>query len=214
MPEQYAAAAGAAKNTNLTLDEMSNAADGSWRQGKWADKEQGAREGLQAVAKTLGIASPDLDKSVASYQDFVKLAGNVSRQAAHETSSRVGVQEMQLINKSLPNPEMSEGGFKVVASQLKGLNDFAIAKQQAASIFRRANGGSLGPANGNGPDFEETWNNSASPAAFVAHRLYSENPQQFQAMVKNMSGAPGGATALKNLKAQMQWADMNGLFRE
>lgn len=210
VPAQLDAAATSAKTTNTTLDQMATASD-SWRMGKWADKEEAAREGLQAVAKSLGVNTPDLDHKLADYQDFAKLSGNILRQASHDTSSRVGVQEMQLISKSLPNPEMSEGGFKAVATQLKGINDFAIAKQQAAADWRSANGGSLGP-NKSGKDFQATWNGNASPAAFVLHRMQQENPQALQNLVSVMSKTPEGLAALKNMKTQMTWANDQGLF--
>lgn len=209
VPAQLDAAATSAKATNATLDQMQQASD-SWRMGKWADKEETAREGLQAVAKTLGINTPGLDKPIADYQDFAKLSGQILRQASHETSSRVGVMEMQLISKSLPSPEMSEGGFKQVATQMKGLNDFAIAKQQAAANWKAANG-SLA-AEKSGKDFQSTWNANASPAAFVLHRMQQENPQGLQNLVSTMSKTAEGREALKNMKSQMQWANNAGLF--
>jgi hypothetical protein len=210
VPAQLDAAATAAKTTNTTLDQMSAASD-TWRQGKWADKEQGAREGLQAIAKTLGVNTPDLDRKIGDYQDFVKQSGQILRQASHDTSSRVGVQEMQLIAKSLPNPEMSEGGFKQVATQLKGFNDFAIAKQQAAADWKATNGGSLGP-NRSGKDFQAAWNANASPAAFVLHRMQQENPAALQNLIGTMSKTAEGKEALKNMKSQMTWANDQGLF--
>jgi hypothetical protein len=210
VPEELDKAATAAKTTNATLDQMAISSDG-WRMGKWADVQQKAQEGLQAVAKSLGVNTPGLDDKIANYQDFAKLSGNILRQASHDTSSRVGVQEMQLISKSLPNPEMSEGGFKAVATQLKGLNDFAIAKQQAAADWKAANGGSLG-SNKSGKDFQASWNASASPAAFVLHRMQQENPAGLQNLVSTMSKTPEGIAALKNMKSQMQWANDQGLF--
>jgi hypothetical protein len=83
LPAKLDADATAAKNVNQTLDEIGTAAEG-WLQGKWADHEQSLRESLQAVAKTLGVNTPDLDTATGNYQDFVKLVGNVSRQAAHD----------------------------------------------------------------------------------------------------------------------------------
>lgn len=210
VPEELDKAASSAKITNTTLDNMATASD-SWRMGKWADKEEEAREGLQAITKSLGINTPGLDKPIADYQDFAKLSGNILRQASHETSSRVGVQEMQLISKSLPNPEMSEGGFKQVATQLKGINDFAIAKQQAAANWKATNGNSLG-ADKSGKDFQSTWNANASPAAFVLHRMQQENPAALQNLVSTMSKTPEGRDALKNMKTQMTWANDQGLF--
>lgn len=210
LPEEFDKAASGAKMTNATLDEMANSSE-SWRMGKWADHEQSAKEGLQAIAKTFGVNTPGLDKPIADYQDFAKLSGNILRQASHDTSSRVGVQEMSLISKSLPNPEMSADGFKQVASQLKGFNDFAIAKQQAASVWKSANGNSLGP-NKSGQDFQAAWNANASPAAFVMHRMEQENPQTVNNLISAMRKTPEGVAALKNISSQTRWASENGLF--
>jgi hypothetical protein len=210
VPAELDKAATAAKTTNTTLDNMAAASD-SWRMGKWADKEESVREGLQAVAQSLGVKTPGLDNKIADYQDFVKQSGQILRQASHDTSSRVGVQEMQLISKSLPNPELSEGGFKQVATQMKGLNDFAIAKQQAAADWKAKNGGSLGPDKG-GKDFQASWNAQASPAAFILHRMQVENPAMLQNLIGTMSKTPEGKEALKNMKTQLQWANDQGLF--
>jgi hypothetical protein len=217
IPGKLDDAAASAKLQNNTLDEMATADNGSWTSGKWAPQAESFREGLQSVAKGLGVNTPGLDQAVGSYQDFVKLAGNISRQASRETGgSNVGVEEMQLINKSLPSPETSDQGFRIIAPQLKGLNDFKIAQQQAAGTWKGAYG-TLGP-NPNAPpgpnnqDFMTTWNNNSSPAAFVTHRMQVENPQAFNAMVATMAKAPGGTQAIKNLIAQMKWANQYGLF--
>jgi hypothetical protein len=216
LPEELDKAATAAKTMNTTLDEMGTASEG-WRMGKWATSQENAREGLQAIAKNLNdrgfkIDTSDLDKSIANYQDFAKLSGNILRQASHDTSSRVGVQEMQLISKSLPNPEMSEGGFKQIATQLKGINDFAIAKQQAAADWKATNNGSLGVNKPGGKDFQSTWNAQASPAAFVIHRMQQENPAGLQNLISTMSKTEEGKVALKNMRSQLQTANDNGWF--
>jgi hypothetical protein len=210
LPDELDKSATAAKATNATLDQMAASTDG-WRMGKWADKEEGVRESLQAVAKTLGVNTPELDKQIAGYQDVAKLGGGIVRQAAHDLGGRPGVQELQLISKYLPNPELSPDGFKLIAPQLKGLNDMAIAKQQASADWRAANGNSLGP-NKSGKDFQASWNANASPAAFVLHRMQQENPAALQNLIGTMSKTPEGKSALQNMKSQMTWANDNGLF--
>lgn len=213
LPAQLDTAASSAKRMNTTLDEVTQAANGSWQSGKWAPAAENLREGLQSVANGLGIQTPGLDKSISSYQDFVKMAGNISRAAAHETSSQVGVQEMELINKSLPSPEVSDGGIKLIVPQMKGLNDFSIAKQQAASAFRSENGGSLGPSpKYGGNDFQTFWNANASPAAFVLHRMAQDNPQGARDLLMTMKSEPNGTKALKNIADQTRWAHDAGLL--
>jgi len=206
LPAKLADAASSGKLQNNTLDEMQTAAEG-FRMGWGAQSVQDAKSILQGLSQMVGVQPPDMTNSVGSYQDFLKLAGNISRQASHETSSRVGVQEMTLINKSLPSPEMSPDGFRLVASQIKGQNDFSIAKQQAAGQWAASHGNSLA-------GFETDWNKNTSPAAFVFTRMSHENPVIYNQMVSNMGAQPGGKTVLKNIKGEMTWANQNGLLGE
>jgi hypothetical protein len=210
LPDELDKAATAAKTTNTTLDEMGTAAQ-NFRLGKWSDHEQSLRESLQAVATTLGVKNPALEQATGSYQDLAKLSGQVVRQAARELGSRTGVQELQMITKTNPNAEMTEDGFKTAITQMKGLNDFTVAKQQAAADWKATNGNSLGP-NKSGKDFQAAWNASASPAAFVLHRMQQENPAGLQNLIATMSKTPEGKAALQNMKTQMTWANDQGLF--
>jgi hypothetical protein len=211
LPEEFDKAATTAKATNATLDQMAASSDG-WRMGKWADKEEGVRESLQAVAKTLGVNTPELDQKIAGFQDVSKLGGQIVRQAAHELGGRPGVQELQLLSKYLPGPELSEGGFKIIAPQLKGMNDMAIAKQDAAASWKVANG-TLGPDK-SGKDFQATWNAKASPAAFVLQRMRDENPAALQNMISSMSKTAEGKAALKAMQAQWNTANDNGWLKK
>jgi hypothetical protein len=210
LPEELDKAATTAKTTNATLDEMSAAAE-NFRMGKWSDHEQSLREMMQAAATTLGVKNPALEQATASYQDLGKLGGQVVRQAAHDLGSRTGVQELQMITKTNPNAQMTEGGFKTVVAQMKGLNDFQIAKQQAAAAWKASNGNSLGPSK-SGQDFQAAWNANASPAAFVLHRMEQENPQGVNNLISTMQKTPEGRAALKNIAAQSHWAESNGLL--
>jgi hypothetical protein len=216
LPGQLDEAASAAKATNQVLDQLQQAANGSWQPGKWAPVAENVREIEQSVGKTLGLDTDKLglDQPIANYQDFVKTAGNLLRAAAHETSSRVGVMEMQLIQKSLPGPEVSDGGLNLIIPQMKGLSDFTIAKQQANAGWRAANNGSSGPMpKSGGDDFQAYWNKNASPAAFVFDRMLKDNPEGAKALAAKMATAPGGAQAIQNLKMQIKWAKDAGLIQ-
>jgi hypothetical protein len=177
----------------------------NFRMGWGAETQNHAIGMLQGIGQMLGLDTSGIDKQVGSYQDFVKLSGGFLRQAAHETSSRVGVQEMQLISRSLPSPEMSPDGFGLIAPQIKALGDMSMAKQQAGSAWAQSHGGSYA-------GFETDWNKNVSPAAFVFHRMNTENPAAFQTMVSNMAATPGGKAALKNIRDEVSWANSNGLF--
>ena len=204
LPGKLADTANAAKLQNSMLDEMQSAAS-NFRMGWGADTQQHAVSMLQGLGQMLGIDTTGIDKQVGSYQDFVKLSGGFLRQAAHETSSRVGVQEMQLISRSLPSPEMSPDGFGLIAPQIKAINDMSVAKQQAGQAWADSHNHSYA-------GFESDWNKNTSPAAFVFHRMAAENPQAFQTMVSNMSATPGGKAAMKHIRDEVTWANSNGLF--
>lgn len=213
LPAQLDSAADAAKTMNANLDEMEQTSK-SWTPGKWASVAEEAREGLQSVAKGLGVNTPELDQKVGDFQSFNKLAYNLPRQAARELGSRTGVQELQLLGKSFPGPEMSGGGMGIVIPQLKGLNDFTVAKQQAAGIWKGANNNSLGPlASADNKDFQTFWNDHASPVAFIVHRMSQQNPAALQAALTRMKDIPGGTQALNNIIQQTKWASEAGLLK-
>lgn len=213
LPGQLDKDASGAKDLITNIEEMQHHV-GTWQMGKWADQEENAREGGQSIAHFFGINTPEWDQKIADFQAFNKLAANLPRAAAKELGSRTGIQELNLLGKSFPAPTTSEGGFEVIAPQLKGLADFKVAKQQAANQWRAANGNSVGPASfAGGKDFQTVWNENASPTAFVIHRMAQENPRALQAALARMKSQPGGQVALDNIIKQTKWAADAGLLQ-
>jgi hypothetical protein len=186
---------------NFLLDQMRNESQ-SWRMGKFADFEGSARAYLQAFGTQFNLKTPDLDKQLGDFQSFVKNAGNLTRTATRSVSSRAGVQEMQLIQSSLPSPEMSGRGFNQVADQLQSVNDFSIAKQTAAQQWRDSHQGTL-------EGFNIDFNSKVGPAAFLIHRMDADSLQQ---MAANMQKTPDGRAALKRLMDQVSYAQANKYF--
>ena len=118
-----------------------------------------------------------------------------------------------MITKTNPNPEMTEGGFKTVVAQMKGLNDGTIAKQRAAADWK-AQYGTLGPTKETGgKDFQADWNKNAGPGAFVLHRMMLENPAELDNLISTMKKSPAGREAIENLTAQTKWIQDHGLFK-
>lgn len=212
LPAALDAGANTAKTANTILGEMLQRVDGSWQPGKWAPVAEDAREALQSAGKFLGWDTSSLDQPIASYQDYAKLAGNLVRTAAHEVGSRTGVQEMGMIQKVMPSTETSDGGIHLVGNQMMGMNDFAIAKQQAAGGWRQANNNSAGPMTKGGPDFQTYWNDNMSPAAFVFHRMLTENPAEANALISRMVAQPGGRATLESIHKEMTLAEQAGLM--
>jgi hypothetical protein len=101
----------------------------------------------------LRLIDPSYNGQVASYEDFVKNAGSLTRQA---------VQEFNLIQNTLPNPDMSPIGLRRVQNELIGLSDYRIAKSQAQAQWEQQHGGP-----GNVTGFETYFQRAASPYVFI-----------------------------------------------
>jgi hypothetical protein len=110
----------------------------------------------------LRLIDPSYNGQVASYEDFVKNAGSLTRQAVKEVSSRAAVQEFNLIQNTLPNPDMSPIGLRRVQNELIGLSDYRIAKSQAQAQWEQQHGGP-----GNVTGFETYFQRAASPYVFI-----------------------------------------------
>jgi hypothetical protein len=157
----------------------------------------------QQAASFLRLIDPSFTGQVASYEDFTKNAGQLTRQAVKETSPRAAVQEFKLISAALPNPEMSPVGLGRVINEYMGLNDYRVAKAQAQQIWEQQHGGP-----GNVTGFETHWQGAVSPYAFVAMRM---EPGDLKAMLSHVASQKGGAEELARLRAQMNYIDQNGL---
>ena len=140
--------------------------------------------------------------SVASYEDFTKNAGTLTRQAVHDTSPRAAVQEFKLIGAALPNPEMSPIGLRRVLGEYQGLNDYRIAKAQAQAAWEQQHGV------GNVTGFETDWQGKVSPYAFIAIRM---QPDDLQAMLTQVARTKAGQDELTHLNQQMQFIKNSGL---
>ena len=204
LPGKLAAAADSAKLQSNLVDQMMNAGE-QFRMGWGADAQQNFRKKLLAVAGALNVDPGNVKEQTAGFEDFNKLAGQLTRQSIKDTgSNRAGIQEMQLVSGTLPSPEMTSEGFKTVAGQLKGLADFTLAKQQAGDAWLNAKGTMNG--------FEADWNKNATPAAFVLARLQSDQPELFQTALAQLSATPAGRNVLAHVKASRAWGKAQGLF--
>lgn len=129
-------------------------------------------------------------QSVGDYQDTVKNFGELTRAAVQATSPRASYQEFNNIMKTLPGGDMSDQGKRMIFDQMQGLNDWAIAKNQAAAHLS----GRENPA-----AFEARWA-SIDPEAFIVRRM---SPQDFKEFAGRMSQTEAGRAELKNIASQM-----------
>lgn len=191
--------ADAAVKSNNDWDNM-RADSQTWQQGKFADSIGDAKSYLASMANQFGLSAPEYTQSVADWTAFNKSAGGLLRDAAHAVSSRVGVQEMQLIGKSLPTDETSAKGFGQIADQMQGVNDFVIAKNAAATNYSGANKA----------QFESQFDQNVSPVAFIVNRM---SPDDYATFANNLKKTDAGKQELNKIVNSMQFADKAGLFQ-
>lgn len=191
LPE-LAAKADNAKQANFTLDQM-KAESESWRMGRGGNALMSAQQMMKPLANKFGYTG--FDKPIADFEAFQKNAGVLTRQAVKEVSSRAAVQEFQMIQDQLPSANMTRGGFNQIADQFQAVNDYAIAKHQAAQAWRDATGSM--------DKFDTEWNKNISPAAFLVSRL---SPENLGALKTNLERTAEGRATLQSLTKQLQWA--------
>src|SRR5262249_50683678 len=133
-----------------------------------------------------------------------KNAMSLVAQATRAVSPRAAVQEMQMIREALPGSHTSAGGLKLIFDQLSAVNDFHVAKNQAADAWR-------GNLNGTLAGFEAAWNQSMSPFGFLAHRLSNED---YAAMAANLQKTPEGRALMGRIQNEVAVATQLGLFQQ
>jgi hypothetical protein len=125
--------ANAAKQQNFLLDQLKTESQGwSAGMGPFAPHLADAQRWAQQIFPD----APDLAKSIGNYQAFNKNAMEIVRVQVRNTSSRASTQEFQMIQQTLPGASMSRPAFDQITDQLGSLNDYKLAKQQAASTWR------------------------------------------------------------------------------
>jgi hypothetical protein len=186
-----------AQQSRATLLNMANEA-GNFVQGPFATHAQEA-------ARYLRLINPSFNDQVSSYEDFVKNAGALTRTAVREVSSRAAVQEFNLIQNSLPNPEMSPIGLRRVQNEMIGLTDYRIAKAQAQAQWEQTHGG---PGNVGG--FETYFQRAASPYAFIVARM---DPADRKEMIAKLQGSADGRRELARVTEQLNDLKQAGLVQ-
>lgn len=197
--EQNIAAGGAAQMQQASLMAMKADAPNFYT-GPFADHVQQARSLLRFMAP-----DSDIPNEVASYEDFNKNSGLLVRQAVHDQSPRAAVQEFRLITSQLPNNEMSPMGLNRTINEFMGLNDYRIAKSAAQQQWEQRQG-SNGPGDVSG--FENNWQNTVSPYAFIVARM---EPADRQKLFAQVSQTKGGQAELDHLTEQVRYIQSSGL---
>jgi hypothetical protein len=189
-----------AVNAQFTIDQMRRESGNGagWTPARFADW----KGGIQSVLNGVGLSGSETDNALANYQSFEKNAMSLVTQATRAVSPRAAVQEMQMIREALPGSHTSAGGLKLIFDQLSAVNDFNVAKNQAAEARRPAHGGTLA-------GFESAWNESVSPFAFLAKRMSNED---FAGMAANLQKSPEGRALLTRIQNEVVTTNKLGLY--
>lgn len=161
----------------------------------WLD---GVRRQINAAAGKEIMGAPD--KSVGDWQAFNKNMGDLVRTAVRDTSGRAAFQEFQMIARNLPSDEMSDQGKRNMFDTLQGINDWYIAKSNAA-----------GSLTGHEPPnkFDSNWGNQVSPEVFILNRM---SPQDQRVFVTHASQTPEGRALLGTIKQERAALIQQGLL--
>ncbi len=157
--------------------------------------------------KVARLVNPAYDDTVAARESFQKNGGQLIRQATRELSPRAAYQEVQFVQSTLPNQDMSPKGLSMVIGELQGQSDYQIAKAKAQSAWEGNHGG-LGHVEG----FENDWQSNApvTPYTFIVNRM--DQPAR-QALFAKWNGTAEGRQELQKMRTQAQYATANGLFQ-
>jgi hypothetical protein len=201
--EQLDKDAEAAQQNNFLLDNMRREST-TWNLGKFADVKNNALAYLQGFANTFGIPTTGMDQRIGDFQAFNKSGIELVRQAVRQTSARAAYQEFQIIAGALPNAEMSPKAFSQIADQMQGVGDYRIAMQSAAQSWRSTHNGTL-------DGFQQAWNQSITPAAFLVHRMSGDD---LATMTANLQKTAEGRGTLAKLQQEIATAQHLGLFND
>lgn len=196
--EKYSAglndAAKSAVGNNFLIDQMRSESQ-TWRPGWGAGQINNAKAAIQGLAQMANVATPNLDAQVADAQAFRKNAVELTRQVVKQTSSRAALQEFTILQNAQPNEDMSKGGLNQIMNQYQSINDYTIAKQQAAQAWRQTHDGTL-------QGFDPAFNQSVTPSVFWAIRTLAESPDEYKAVASRLSQTDAGRGLLSSINKQ------------
>ena len=174
--------------------------------GKGANTAGAIKQWMQAAGQLPGVG-PGIKKIIGDYSDPVaafealqKNAGQLTRATLKDAEGKAA-SEYAMIQKQLPNAELSPGGLKLITAQMTAPEDYKQAKLQAADKWRASHNGTI-------DGFASDWNKNIGPGAFLFGRL---PPNEQTGLVERLKKTPAGMEALQSLRSQMKWAHENGL---
>lgn len=173
-----------------------------------------------SVAHLFGITDsqmPSLTQKVGNTAALIKNSMSLTMNVAKETSSRMAVQEVQMVQSAQPNLSMPNHGYQIVTDQLSGLAQYKIARSQAfskwhASLSQADPGARVSQINAG---FDAQFNQRITPMAFIANQwMQSPEGQQYmgQYLQYLQKQGPGGQAEIGRLRNQLAYGEQTGLF--
>jgi hypothetical protein len=129
--------ADAAVNTNYSIDQMLQAAQGA-QIGPAAPYRQAFEKWAGAIGGMFGIPPP---KELTSYQEVQKYANKVAFDATTRMGSREAAQIVRLQMESNPNASLTQQAFIDLNHGMKAMNNYVFAKNSTLASQTEANGG-------------------------------------------------------------------------
>ena len=168
--QEFNASADTARKQIALYNEMSVSLSKMGATGAWRD----VTLPLAHIANYFGF-TPGNITTAAEFQKYrVQLVGAATR----EVSPRASSQEMEFLAKQVPGYNMPGTAPRILLSQLRGLSQYQVVKNNAFTTYLQLIGGRQGGAfGGTGMGFSKWWvNHGPSPSAIVLASTLSGLP--------------------------------------
>jgi hypothetical protein len=118
-----------------------------------------AKAAAQSWLAALGWATPDAEKALSSWQEFSKIATQLSTSQARQLGAREAASVINMVVKNNPNASMTPRAIGDMLGGMKAMNDYVVAKNQAKEAWRSQRGTVDG--------FDAAWQREHPPQTFL-----------------------------------------------
>ncbi|WP_456305436.1 hypothetical protein, partial [Gluconacetobacter diazotrophicus] len=187
-----------AQRNNGILTQMNHEVDaGTWTPDKYSSVRLGLWKSLNALRSMAGMEPLE---GVGDQEAYVKNSVQLLGGFVHQYNPQGGAHVTEAMSSGIPNDTMSKSGIKAVNSELMGLNDWVIAKNNFAADYQ-----------GNAAQFQRDWNNVAGdPTPFIMSRM--EKPQM-DVFAAQMNRTKEGRQEFQSLVGRMIQLETSGLIK-
>jgi hypothetical protein len=210
------------QEAELSLSQMQNMKfeGADIQKDNFAPYRQDFRTSLLALGHSFGFSDSDMSSIADTSGNVAALQKNTmsfTMNAAKETSSRMAVQEVQMLQQATPNLTMPNHGYQIVTDQIAGLAQYRIARSQAfskwnASLASADPGQRVAQINAG---FDAQFNQKITPMTFIANQwMQSPDGQSYmgQYLQYLQKQGPRGQAQITLLRNQLAYGEQTGLF--